>query len=123
MIKLLLSERAKDYLICNANHPLISAGKLLEEMIIYDVKPSLQAPLIASFASLCGKSITMSTEVSTLSGGQKVILMLLLALHSPASNILFVDLPAFLDPGRREGVLAMIGEFSSRKTILLESST
>ncbi|MDZ4182590.1 MAG: hypothetical protein U1B83_06920 [Candidatus Cloacimonadaceae bacterium] len=123
MIKLLLSERAKDSLICDANHPLISAGKLLEEIIIYSIAPSLHAPLLDSFASLCGKAINLSTEVSTLSGGQKVILMFLLALYSPAPNILFVDLPAFLDPGRREGVLAMIGEFSIRKTILLESST
>ncbi|MDP2173668.1 MAG: hypothetical protein Q8M98_06100 [Candidatus Cloacimonadaceae bacterium] len=121
MINLLLSDRAKDYLICDADHPLISGGKLLEELIVYNIHASLIQELTKSFASLSGCDITFNTDVSELSGGQKVILMFLLAIHSSAPRILFIDLLKYLDPVRREGVLDLIEMFSSRKQILLES--
>ncbi|NLM90537.1 MAG: hypothetical protein GX179_05030, partial [Candidatus Cloacimonetes bacterium] len=58
--------------------------------------------------------------IEELSGGQKVILMALLAIYSPAPKIRFVNLLNALDPKRRDAIQSLIR--NSGKDIVLDES-
>lgn len=107
----------KDALICDANHPLISQC-LREEILLYHIDTQGEAILRESFERLSGKSISTDHDLSELSGGQKVLLMLLLALLSPAESIVFKDLHHSLDAHRWDLAKRMISE--SDQEILME---
>ena len=99
----------KDALICDANHPLISQC-LREEILLYHIDTQGEAMLLERFERLSGKSISTDHDLSELSGGQKVLLMLCLALLSPARSIVFKDLRHSLDAHRWEHAQRMISD-------------
>jgi len=107
-----------DYLVADANIPLISCDRLKDELLIYNLEETATAILIDQFAKLTGKKIDKSYRITELSGGQKVILMALLAIYSPAPKIRFVNLLDALDPKRREAIQILIQD--SGKDIILE---
>lgn len=123
MLDLLQSERSRHYLICAARHPLVSSSKLWDELLLYNLNPAAQTRLAALFEKLTGKSITADSPVNTLSGGQKVMLMCLLALLSPAPRILFLDLWHSLDTENRSKVQQLLSEFGQGREILFEDSS
>jgi hypothetical protein len=90
--------KARDkYLIADARHPLISTDKLWDEMLLYNIREQNAEQLKRTFWEITGKEICESSLLQELSGGQKVILMALLALLSPASRIMFIELELSLD--------------------------
>jgi ABC-type Mn2+/Zn2+ transport system ATPase subunit len=90
--------KARDkYLIADARHPLISTDKLWDEMLLYNIREQNAEQLKRTFWEITGKEICESSLLQELSGGQKVILMALLALLSPASRIVFIELELSLD--------------------------
>jgi ABC-type Mn2+/Zn2+ transport system ATPase subunit len=105
-------------LISDANHPLISSC-LKDEMLLYHIDTQSEALLLESFERLSGKSIDSDHDLSKLSGGQKVLLMLCLALQSPAKSIIFKDLRHSLDAQKWGLTKRMIDE--SDKDISLGS--
>lgn len=123
MLNLLQSERSRRYLICPARHPLLSNSKLWDELLLYNLDPAAQTKLSALFEHLAGKRLAADSEVQTLSGGQKVLLMCLLALLSPAPRIIFLDLWHSLDPQNRNKVQQLLAEFGQGREILLEESS
>lgn len=96
------------FLIADASQPLITGDELWEELILYRISGAQEAELYELFERISGKSITAKDRPDELSGGQKVILMLCLALCSPASKIVFCDLRHSLDVARYEMVLELI---------------
>ncbi|MBW6514058.1 MAG: hypothetical protein K0B87_04820 [Candidatus Syntrophosphaera sp.] len=115
-------DRFDTHLICNARSPLIAGGKLRDEVLLYNLSTESTADVNDRFAELTGKRIGLESETATLSGGQKVLLMCLLALYSPAPRILFVDLWHSLDEQNKTIVRRLLTEAGTAKEILSESS-
>jgi hypothetical protein len=90
-------------LICDANHPLIS-NCLKDELLLYNIDTQDEAALLEHFSALSGKRIDKAYRLDQLSGGQKVLLMLCLALHCPASNLRVINLYHSLDESRWQAV-------------------
>jgi len=107
----------KDYLICSGDLPCIVTGRICEESVFYGLDPGAESTVIERFNLISGKQVDCNTAISTLSGGQKVILMTLLALNSPAEKILFHNLMHNLDIAKREIVRQLLEEYASAKTI------
>jgi len=102
-------------LICDANHPLIS-NCLKDEMLLYHIDTQSEALLLDSYADLSGKRIDKGYRLDQLSGGQKVLLMLCLALHCPATTLYLKDLYHSLDDSRWQAVQNAV-ESSSKRII------
>jgi len=98
------------FYIADAAHPLICTGPLWEELLLCHIPSERHAELYTSFERISGKAIHGNSILSELSGGQKVILMLCLALYSSAQNIRFIDLEHSLDPARLSAAMELIGE-------------
>jgi ABC-type lipoprotein export system ATPase subunit len=107
------------HLICDGSYPLITNSFLDEEAMLYHLDSDAIASLCGQFLTITGKALSLSSDISALSGGQKVILMALLALHSPALSLLFVNLTADLDKERSEAMLALIDKYRAQKTEIL----
>ena len=84
-------------LVCDSGCPLCGGGTLREELLLYNIPTESYNALQAEFSSLTGKKLSPDSDVSILSGGQKVLLMCLCALFSPARKILFINLWHSLD--------------------------
>jgi len=107
------------HLICDSSYPLITNSTLEEEAMLYNLDADAIATLCEQYLTLTGKPLNLSSDISALSGGQKVILMALLALFSPADRFLFVNLVADLDKERTEAMLILIEKYRIIKTEIL----
>ena len=109
-------------LYCDASRPFITQDLLREELALYNISPERLSFLYRDYARITGKEITPDSRITELSGGQKVMLMAMLALYSPASSIRFVDLHISLDSANRELISGIIERFAVEKNIFLDSS-
>jgi ABC-type lipoprotein export system ATPase subunit len=119
----MISNDFAGYLICDARCPLISGGLLREETILYNIPPASLPDLLGEFLSLTGKALDLDSPIAILSGGQKVLLMCLLALYSPAKAIIFADLWHSLDEENRARVGELIQRLGSGKEIVSRDSS
>ncbi len=110
---------AQTHLICDASYPLITSTTLKEEAILYNLEKESTSKLTSDFQTLTGKQISADYDINDLSGGQKVILMILLALASPAQNIVFVNLQSSLDSIRYNEINKMIVSNRTTKNEIL----
>lgn len=113
--------RAKGSLICDARHPLVGGGKLLDEFILYALDKTAQSKVCSLYGEITGNPIRAESRTDILSGGQKVLLMLLLALHSPARDICFIGLERALDTDNRAEADVLIKEFGNSKNLHREA--
>ncbi len=104
-------------LFCDAGLPLCGGGTLREELLLYNLPQSSIPELIRRFASATGKELTPDSDVSLLSGGQKVVLLCLCALYSPALWIRFINLWHSLDPANREWVKDLIASLQNGRRL------
>lgn len=109
------------YLTVDSAHPLISCDQLQDELILYNLSSEACTELMQKFRNLTGKEINPRSDISHLSGGQKVILMALLVLLSPAPRIRFLNLFQALDPQRKAALQELFT--NSGKIVLLEDIT
>lgn len=110
-------------LICDARLPLCGGGTLREELLLYNI-PSGSIPLlIQEFDSATGKRLLPDSNVDILSGGQKVMLMCLCALFSPASAISFCHLWHSLDPHNRDWAKDLIASLKGGREILISGDS
>jgi ABC-type iron transport system FetAB ATPase subunit len=109
-------ESAK-YLICDSRHPLTSGSILLDEFILHALDKGARDAVCEEFNHLTGKEIGENSRIDVLSGGQKVLLMALLALYSPAPGILFIGLEQALDESNRNGINRLLEIFRTVKDI------
>ena len=116
----MLQKYFNEYLICNARSPLISEGLLREELLLYNISTEKWKELTQEFGNITGKHLGPEDEIGTLSGGQKVLLMCLLALYSPAKKILFIDLWRSLDERNRQKIEDLLEVYSREKEIRQE---
>ena len=118
----LMEKYSKSHLVCDTSYPLITNTTLEEEALLYNLDNSALNQVIDEFITLAGKQISASYDINNLSGGQKVILMVLLALYSPASRIVFMHLDTSLDTARLQSVRELIDRFKPLKLeIMLEA--
>jgi ABC-type lipoprotein export system ATPase subunit len=115
----LWEQYASDYLICQAEYPLISSASLKEEVMLYNLDAADQKKLISEFILISGKELTSHSDLTVLSGGQKVILMVLLALLSPAQKILFENVLTPLDGTTGTAVQKLIEKYRQEKQEIL----
>ena len=108
------------YLVCDARHPIITGHSLAEELLLYNLDEAAKSHLLAEYHRITGKQLSDSSHPEQLSGGQKVILMALLALFCPASDIAFIDLYHNLDP-QAGSMLADLMDSSSKEIIQVSS--
>jgi ABC-type lipoprotein export system ATPase subunit len=104
----IIDEYSEHYLICDASCPLVTNSSLDEEALLYNLDENKLQTLTVDFFKLTGKRLKPESETSSLSGGQKVVLMVLLALHSPAEKILFANLTVSLDKERLAAITKLI---------------
>ena len=107
----------KSYLIADGQHPLVCTDAVRDELILYNLGLKEEALLFSEFERITAKRIDIDSKLDALSGGQKVVLMALLALYSPAPRIEFVHLTHSLDEDKARQILELIKQ--SRKEILL----
>jgi hypothetical protein len=105
------------HLICQGQTPIIGTGIVRDEMIIYNITGDSRADLLRTFEDITGRQITYLSDASELSGGQKVLLMCLMALFSPASFLDFFDVERSLDENNRSAIEALARSFGNSKTI------
>jgi ABC-type transport system involved in cytochrome bd biosynthesis fused ATPase/permease subunit len=106
------------YLIADGQHPLVCADAVRDEIILYNLGVEEEVLLFAKFERITAKKIDAESKLEALSGGQKVVLMALLALFSPAPRIEFLHLSHSLDDDKATQILDMIKQ--SGKEILLK---
>lgn len=114
-------ESQKTYLLADAEHPILCKDQISEEMILYNIKGDIALELFTEYERICGKSISFDTQLSVLSGGQKVLLMALLALYSPAGAIRFLHLQHSLDESKAEALDELFTK--SKKSIVLDEES
>ncbi|MCB5245874.1 MAG: hypothetical protein RBR57_04610 [Candidatus Syntrophosphaera sp.] len=88
--------------------------------MLYNISADKWELLTQEFTDITGKHLGSEDEIGILSGGQKVILMCLLALYSPAKKILFIDLWRSLDDRNRERIVKLLELYSKDKEIKQE---
>ena len=110
------------YLVCDAGCPILSSGSLADEMLLYNLKEEMMLLLTQQFLLLTGKELSPSSKTEELSGGQKVILMCLLALYSPARAIALINLERSLDAHRRNALQAVIQNLAAGREIILRET-
>ncbi|HOC95356.1 MAG TPA: hypothetical protein PKH21_05020 [Candidatus Cloacimonadota bacterium] len=122
MLQLLLGKHSRQWLICPARYPLVTTGSLRGEALLYNLDKNALEEVCAEFKAYTGKAFSPESELCSLSGGQKVLLMCLLALHSPAPCIHFLDLWHSLDANNRERIQSLLHQYGQTREILLEDS-
>ncbi len=98
------------YLIANAAHPIITTDRIGDEMLLYNIGAEKQPLVFEMFSMITAKRITEDTLSRELSGGQKVVLMVCLALVSPAARLRFLDLEHALDADKLLAIKSLIAE-------------
>ncbi len=114
---MIFMENKERYLTLDAEHPLVCTDRVYDEMILYNLAEEDRGLLFSDFSRLTGKKIDEESSLTALSGGQKVILMVLLALYSPARAIRFENLSHNLDAEKDRALRSLIA--ASDKDILL----
>jgi len=96
------------YLIADAEHPLVTTDSVWDEMLLYNIHLQKRETVYGAFYKITAKQINENTLCCELSGGQKVVLMVCLALYSPATRIRFLDLEHALDAEKLQAVKVLI---------------
>ncbi len=115
----LIADYGDEFLVCSGDLPWIGTGRIRDEALFYCLDSSAETTVIRRFNLITSKDADRNTLFHTLSGGQKVILMALLALFSPAKRILFHNLNHNLDPEKRVIISGLLEEFSAVKGIIV----
>jgi hypothetical protein len=118
---MIFMESKNIHLIADAKHPLLCRDQVSSEMILYNIAPDVALKIFAEYQRISKVSIEHATSLPTLSGGQKVLLMALLALYSPAEAIRFVDLDHSLDQPKATALKQLINE--SDKNIVFDEES
>ncbi|MEF3693758.1 MAG: hypothetical protein V3576_00235 [Candidatus Cloacimonadota bacterium] len=106
------------YLVCDAGCPILSSGNLEDEMLLYNLNEEKMLLLTRQFYLLTGKELGPTSKTEELSGGQKVILMCLMALYSSARAIAFINLERSLDAHRIAALQAVIQNLAAGREII-----
>lgn len=107
------------YLICDSAYPLISNSYLYEEAILYNLDIDKTNKVLDLFTRMTSKRLSLIDDLTSLSGGQKVLIMVLMALHSKAQNICFINLSNCLDQNNSSVVFELINGMKPLKNEIL----
>jgi len=114
-----IDKYSQTHLVCDAAYPLLTNSSLEEEAQLYNLEEKPLQQVLLHFYEITGKTITLKTEVTSLSGGQKVVLMFLLAILSKARNIVFIGLEVSLDSERLAQLNKLLQELSPHKNDII----
>lgn len=110
-----LRRHGDEFLVMDGRVPLLTSTVIHDEARLYNLDPDAEAAALSRFTELTGREAGPDTAVTTLSGGQKIVIAALLALESPATDLLFVDFFRSLYPARRRALEEIIAASRSRK--------
>ncbi|MCK9557117.1 MAG: hypothetical protein PHO85_06635 [Candidatus Cloacimonetes bacterium] len=114
-------DRENRYLIADALHPLVCTDKVRDELLLYNIQAQDYPKVFEQFKLICDKGLDVASALQELSGGQKVILMAILAIYSPARRIHFINLNRYLDASKANALKTLID--GSDKEILVEEDS
>jgi ABC-type iron transport system FetAB ATPase subunit len=107
----LLRVYAQTHLICDSAYPIITNSTFAEEAILTNLDIIDTDNALTKFNALVNKSITISDDITHLSGGQKVLLMIILALYSKANRICFTGIYNCLDDSNKTAVKELLNDY------------
>jgi len=106
----------QSYLTANAAHPLITHGSFKVEALLYHLDSDAIQQVITNFQMICSKDLLPETIISHLSGGEKVVLMVLIALFCPAPQLRFIGIWHALDGEKRLAIQELL-DFSAKDIV------
>jgi len=118
-LDIILEKYSAEYLICDSSYPIITNSSLEEESQLYNLSKFKLSKLIMDFIQMTDKQANSQTNVDNLSGGQKVVLMVLFALYSNAGKIVFINIESSLDSIRKEKLMSFIDKSRINKKDIL----
>ena len=116
-IKNIIEENTDNYLIVDGVYPIITSSTVYDEALIYRLSEEDINACITDFNRLTNKFIDSQTKTTQLSFGQKILLSILLSLHSVAENIFLHKVKSSLDLNLFESLENLIQMNFSGKNI------
>lgn len=115
MVESVYQSYARTHLICDSANPIVTNASILDESILYNIDKSTLDDVFRQYLRITNKQLNPSDSLSELSGGQKVIIMVLMALFSSAKKICFINICNSLDENNKDSILDLISEFKISK--------
>jgi len=106
----------QSYLTADAAHPLITHGSFKVEALLYHLDYDGMDQVANNFQVICSKELSPEIIISHLSGGEKVVLMVLIALFCPASHLRFIGIWHALDGEKRLAIQKLL-DFSAKDIV------
>ena len=111
----LLREFGEEWLVLDGKRPCVTEAAVQEEFCVYSLSAEEERRVLALFEEISGQALTCASRLHELSGGQKVIFSALLALHSSAKKLLFVNFFLALHESKKRRIQELLQQ--SSKTI------
>lgn len=105
----------EEYLIFDGRIPTLSNGTVLEELNLYNISAGKCQKILELFEKITDKKLSISHKTGELSGGQKTILSIIIALESAAPKILFVNFFKSLHHNKKEIILQLLHDYTNSK--------
>ena len=110
-------EYGQNFLVLDGRVHSMSNSTIKDEIRLYNLSKEKYHKTIELFNRITGKSISDKSQVTELSGGQKLILSALIALESPARNIIFFDYFIALHQSKKDVLYSLIEKYRTYKNI------
>lgn len=98
----IIEQYGNTHLIIDGRIALISPGPVKEEALLFGLTLDQIAAVLDQASQILQQQITPETRGDCLSGGQQIVVAILLALASSAEKILYIHVFEALDAERRE---------------------
>ena len=115
----LIKKYGDDYLVCDGNIPLLSNGSFIEELLLYGISTDKISIICDIFYQITGKEIGRASILTNLSGGQRIILMTIFALNSPADKILLNNVFHFIDDDKIDRLNKLIEQHPEKIVLII----
>lgn len=117
-----IEQYGDEYLVCDGTYPFVTRALLADEAKLFKLSKAELELVCEEFYDFFEVKINPHSKIDELSGGQKIVLMFLLAMRSKADKILFVNLLDSLDQINKEKVLAIINKQSNRLILVQDAN-
>ena len=111
----LLREFGEEWLVLDGKRPCVTEAAVHEECCLYGFSAEEERRVLTLFEEISGQTLSCASRLHELSGGQKVIFSTLLALHSSAKKLLFVNFFLALHESKKRRIQELLQQ--SSKTI------
>lgn len=110
-----IEKYGEEYLIFDGRIPILSNATVLEELRLYNIPSQKHHKIMDLFEKITDKQINSEHKTGELSGGQKTILSIIIALESAAPKILFINFFKSLHQNKKNIIMELIKEYEINK--------